>query len=427
MVGIVTVLVLILLDVIPGRKPSRIPKTTLEVWGVFDDRTTFEALFGGFIGQEFYKNVTINYSEKFIDEYEDDLINTLAEGRGPDIFMIHNTWLPKHRSKIDPWLQDEIIWNGSLLGPVSARDYQITFVDVASNDFVRNQRIYAFPLYIDTLALFYNKDMFNTAGIPEPPRTWKELEEAARTLTRYGADGRIARPGIPLGSAVNINRSTDILSLLFLQNEVPIIDTTTGGAKPTLSRGKGVEVLDFYTSFAKSGSTNYVWDPSVSYSIDSFYQGETAMMINYSHHIQTLEEKNPHFRFDVASIPQSLGGTKDISYANFWGFAVSKNSENKKVAHELIRWMSQKDVLEQYAELTRKPTSRRDLILWQGVNYPELEVFVRQTLTAESWYQPDQRRVETVFEDMIESVVSGERSPREALQKAENELGLLIR
>lgn len=437
---IAAVLILILLDVIPGRKPSRIPKTTLEIWGVFNDRKIFEDMVEEFTSQDFYKNVTIKYQEKFIDEYEDELLNAFSEGRGPDIFMVHNTWLPKHESKIDPWPQDETLFKGSLLGAMSARDFQITFVDVCYKDFVTGQKVFALPLYVDTLALFYNKDMFNTAGIPEPPTTWEEFEDTALALTRYDESGEIVRSGIPLGSANNINRSTDILSLLFLQNDILVIDTTSGVPEPALARWDSEQVLDFYTGFAKKGSPNYTWNPEGKYSIDSFYQGEAAMMINYSHHIDTLLEKNVYFRFDVASIPQVEGSEKDISYANYWGLAVTKNPQNnrnlkdnidhssrKRVAHEFIRWMSQKEVMQRYVELTKRPTARRDLVLWQGTSYPDLNVFSRQALQAESWYQPDQRRVDAIFKNMIESVVEGELSIREALQRAEEEMRLLLR
>lgn len=434
-VGIVTVLALILLDVIPGRKPPRIPKTTLEVWGVvnstrtavFDSPRTFQEFTEEFTGNDFYKNVTIRYTEKFLDEYEDDLLNALAEGRGPDIFMVHNSWLPKHRTKIDPLPMEEYLWKGSILGPIGARDFQTTFVDVAYKDFVKDQKVYALPLYVDTLALYYNKDMFNTAGIPIPPSTWEDLETTARTLTRKDAEGNILRSGITMGSAKNVNASTDILSILFLQNGNPIVDLASGTPQPTLLRYGASDVLDFYTSFARKGDENYMWDSDGHYSIDAFSWRESAMMINYSHHARTLRKKDPSIRFDVAPIPQPKDSQKAISYANYWGLAVSATSAHKNVAHEFIRWASQKESQMRFLELTGHPTARRDLVLWQGTSYPDLEVFVKQALQAESWYQPDSRRVETIFEDMIESVVSGALVFREALERAENELQLLIR
>ena len=270
--------------------------------------------------------------------------------------------------------------------------------------------------------------MFNTAGISAPPATWESLEDVSRALTRFDANGDVVRSGITLGSAENINRATDILSLLFLQNGNPIIGTARGTREPTIAR-EGQEVLDFYTNFAKRGNENYSWDFNGLYSIDAFYGGNAAMMINYSHHLKTLREKNPHFRFDVAPMPQVSGSVKDINYANSWGFAVAMSSPSteKGVAHEFIRWLRQKENMQKYAELFEQPISRRDLMLWQGLTYPQLGVFSRQTLSAVGWYQPDSRRVGTIFEDMIESVIRGERTTNEALRKADDELRLLLR
>ena len=47
------------------------------------------------------------------------------------------------------------------------------FVDVVSKDVIlEDNKIYGLPLSVDTLAMFYNKDLLNNAGISEAPKYW---------------------------------------------------------------------------------------------------------------------------------------------------------------------------------------------------------------------------------------------------------------
>jgi len=74
----------------------------------------------------------------------------MATGRGPDIYMIHNTWIPRYEEKL-LGVPSELI---------TIKDFQENFVDVVYKDFIVDGYIAALPLSVDTLALYYNKDIF---------------------------------------------------------------------------------------------------------------------------------------------------------------------------------------------------------------------------------------------------------------------------
>ena len=155
---------LIYLGVVPGLKigPERAP-ATVEIWSVFDDQDVLAPLVLSF--QEQYPNITLTYQKKSVQDYEDELIRAFAVGKGPDIFMLHNTWLLKH---------------GDLLSPAPANifpidDFRKRFVDVVQKDFTYKNDIWGVPLYVDTLALYYNINLFNSAGYIKPPENWEEF------------------------------------------------------------------------------------------------------------------------------------------------------------------------------------------------------------------------------------------------------------
>lgn len=394
-----------------GCKEKETPlKANLVFWGVFDDSDAFEPLIRDF--KATYPKVNIEYRKKTIEDYEKDVVNALAEGNGPDIFMIHNTWLPKHQAKITPIPVE-------LMG---IKEYKDTFVDVASDDFISEEGIYAVPLYIDTLALFYNKDFFNNAGIPKPPVTWEEFQSHVEKLTKRDDSNNILEAGAAIGTAKNINRSPDILSALMIQKGT---EMTSDNREASFSDSLGQDALRFYTQFADRRKTSYTWNPLLHYSIDAFSERTAAMMFNYSYQYQTLKAKDPRLNFKVAPFPQIDKNIK-TNYANYWAPAVSASSENTQAAWTFLKFITEKQETEKYLSITKKPAARRDIIETQKTD-PEIGVFAEQALSARSWYQIDNTAIDKIFADAIEDVVAGKSSVSQALSEAEEKINVLTR
>lgn len=406
LIGAASLIILgLILAFVFGRKTTT---TTIEgellVWGVFDDTDIFGEAIKSF--NVVYPNVKITYQKKSVDSYESDLVNALAAGRGPDILYFHNTWLPKHIDKIQPIPKENM----------TASQFDATFVDVAREDFVSGGEIYALPLFVDTLALFYNKDIFNSVGIANPPSTWEGLLSMATlpSLTQKDTAGNITKSAVALGTAKNINRATDILGLLMLQsgtqmfNENQNVATFDGTVRVgDIEYPSGQKALEFYANFANPRKTVYTWNNQMAYSIDAFLEGKVAMMINYSYQIANLRNKSPHLKFGVSLMPQFRGSKQVVNYANYWGLAVAKTSENRDLAWIFAQHATQKDTIKNYLDLTDLPTARRDLIDEQRQESGELGIFAQQSLSAYSWYQPDNVAVDKIFAEMIESAILG--------------------
>src|SRR3989344_8528088 len=215
-VFVVFITVILILQNLGGGSPSR---ATLEFWGVYDDRQSFSDVFSSF--QRIEQGIKINYRQFSYEDYEKAMIDALAAGSGPDLVMIHHTWLAKHRDKLTP--MPDSSGSKEIVYP-TAVDFQNQFVDVAYQDLVFETKIYAIPLYVDTLAIFYNKDMLNIAGITTPPKNWEEFNQDAELLTKFDGRGNITQSGAAMGTARNINRSTDILAALMIQNGTQMTD-----------------------------------------------------------------------------------------------------------------------------------------------------------------------------------------------------------
>ena len=235
----------------------------LQFWGVFDDSGVFRQSIDAF--RLDHPEINVTYRQFTFEDYEKALINAFASGAGPDIYMIQNTWLPRYEDKILP-LPQQIPGQDTAL--FTLREFREQFVDVAEKDLVVGDEIYGLPLYIDTLALYYNKDIFNSLGISQPPQTWNDFNEYAESITIADSRNNISRAGAAIGTARNINRSTDILSLLMLQSGVPMTDSDQVGAEfSNITDGKdlGEVALEYYTDFANPAKRVYTWNDGLHY------------------------------------------------------------------------------------------------------------------------------------------------------------------
>lgn len=399
-------------------------EATLEFWGVFDEPTLYSDVIRGF--QRENPGVKINYRLFSYNEYEKRLLDGFASGTGPDIWLMHNTWLPQHGDKIAPLPQNIENQEKPLL---TVTDFKRQFVDVTLADLVYNDQIYAMPIYVDTLALYYNKDVFNTAGIATPPATWNEFNKVVEKITQLDDRGGITRAGAALGTARNINRSTDILSLLLLQSGVKM----TNGENTNATFADSIDkqdvadtALQFYTDFANSDSPVYTWNNIQHYSVDAFTENNAAVMFNYSHQIANLRDKAARLNFGIANMPQFNPSDNAVNYANYWAPTVSKQSKFPITAWKFLIYLSSEEGATTYLNASGRPAARRDLITVQQ-NEADLGIFAEQALSARSWYQADNVAIENILADMIDEVNFGRATIHEALVAAENKVSVLMR
>lgn len=410
-IGIVVLLLIMGIIFFLGKKPSTPAPAALEFWGVGDDEEVWAGTLAAF--QEKYPYISLTYRQFTGENYEENLINSLAEGRGPDIFMLKNSWALKHKDKVYPLPQN--------LLKVSVQDFKKTFVDVAAHDIItKDNRILGLPTYIDTLALFYNRDLLNAGGIAQVPDTWEKLADSSQKITRLTPAGDIQRSGIALGSTKNIEHAYETILALMLQNGDPI----TNAEEELVFGPKAGEAVRFYTSFADSSKKNYSWNSRLKNSLQEFAEGTVAMVYGFSSDILRVRAKNPHLSFSVASLPQPSVGSVPATYATYFFPAVSKFSQNPEAAWSFVIFAASRDGVSPYLEATSRAPARRDIIS-AGAPNEELTVFYRQALVAKSWLSPDEKATRLLFDNTLELIL-GKTAPEEALRQLREQLQLLL-
>ena len=383
---------------------NAIKPITLTFWQTFDDSDAFTEIIDKY--QTLHPNITIDYRKLRYEEYENQLLNAWAEDRGPDIFALQNSWIKKYQAKIIPMpdsitmaylvqtgtIKKEIVPQLKTVNSLTLRDLKNNFADVVASDVVlEDGKIYGLPLSIDTLALYYNRDLLNSAGITSAPRFWnKEFQQSIKKLSKQDPKKGLIQAGIALGTSKNINRFSDILSVLMMQNGAIMSESGQimfQSVPLTMSNdyNPGLEALRFYTDFANPAKEVYSWNNDMPNSIEAFASGNLAMVFGYSFNLEQIRAQAPKLNFGIAKLPQIEGNPMEINFANYWVESVSKKSKNPNEAWDFIQFLTKEENAKIYLAKTKKPTALKSLIGTQKDN-EDLGVFAQQILTSKSWY-----------------------------------------
>lgn len=385
---------------------------TLTYWGLFEPAAVLQQVIADY--EKVNPKVKIKYSQEDLRDYRERLQAALGRGEGPDIFRIHQSWVPMLGSYLS--LLPSVVYEPTAF----AKD----FYPSAKETLQFHGSLVAIPLMTDGLALFYNEDLFRAIGA-SPPKTWDELRQAALNLTVRDEQGKIRTAGVALGTTANVDHWSDILALMMLQNGVNLADPTSPLA---------ADALSYFTLFTK---VDRVWDQFLPSSTYSFATGSLAMYFGPSWRVFDIKAINPSLNFKIIPVPQ-LPGT-NITWASYWAEAVSKNSTNQGEAWKFLKYLSSKEVLERVYQtesnqrLFGEPYPRQDMADLLKTQ-PYVGAFIEQALSAKNWYLSSNtqdnglnQQMIKYYEDAVNAVNQGQDSAASLATTAQGVAQVLIK
>lgn len=413
-IGVVLLLGLILFFLTRRNNAQPEEKITLVYWGLWEPESVMRPLIEKY--ESINTHVNIEYVQRPFTQYDSTLFTRISQGTtdntpSPDIVRIGNSWLNKFQPYLSP-LPSSVM---------SASEYSQSFYPTALTDFTGTDgNIYAMPLEIDGLALFYNKKLFNDAGITEPPTDWDAFIEAAKKLTKTEGD-RIVQAGAAMGNSQNIKHSADIYSLLLLQNGVTIIDSTA--KQVDFSSTRAQSALEFYTNFI---SLHKTWSPDLANDIEVFYSGKLGMMFAPSWRAFDVIASAPEIEFGIAPAPQ-LPGNQPVNYAMYWGEAVTRTSSNQLEAWKFVKFLSEPEQQKAFFSNSSQirafgePYSRVSLAS-ELSSHQYASAFTQMAPTMKAWRMPEQFLMEDSIRTAINDVAEGGVDISTALREAQERI-----
>lgn len=358
------------------------------------------------------------YVEKSPDTFDNDLLEALAAGTGPDMFFISDDLAYKYSNKIFtiPYTSFPI------------NTFKSNYVG-AGEVFLTSKGVLAFPLTVDPLMMYYNRSMLDANGIAYPPSYWDEFGNLIPLLTKKDSKGMITESTVALGQFSNVLHAKDILASLFMQAGNSIVAEKDGSFISALSENNGAydlgSILKFYTDFADPLNSVYSWNKSFSSSEDAFSAENLAFYFGYASELQSLVNKNPNENFLVTAIPQIRNSSFKLTGAHVTGIAISSFSKNFNTAFTAAGLLANGSFASSLANALGIAPARRDLLNIKPTD-AYLPIFYNSAFFAKSWLDPSPADTNTIFQGMVEKVLSGSMSTTDAVSDAGAKLGLLL-
>lgn len=394
---------------------TSIPAVT--IWGTFP-KETFD-LYVSKINTSLAQPIIVNYEEKRADTFSQQFVAALARGTGPDGILVPVDMLLPHYDKL-------------ALIPFSALP-QRTFIDSYIDEaqiYLNQNGTLALPFTVDPLVMYWNRDIFNAAGIAAYPRFWDEFTGLNKRITVKDANGNVRKSALALGDFTNINNAREILGTLIMQTGNPITVTTGEGlVESTLTPSATVSpvpALDFFTRFVDPNSADYSWNRGLPPSKSAFLSGMLATYIGFASEISDLRDKNPNLNFDVAPLPQVRTGGVRAAYARMDGFSIVRASSVPNAVFQVISILTDPTHLAELNKTLYLPTVRRDVIA-RGSTDPYITIFDQAALIARTWIDADPVASRAIFAEMIRSITSGQKTTFQAIQDAGDQYTIVLK
>jgi len=285
-----------------------------------------------------------------------------------------------------------------------------------------NGKSYGMPWILDTKYLFYNKEILEKAGISNPPATWAELAEQAKTIKEKGL---LEHP----------------IVWSWAQAEAAICDYTTllsayqgtfldEAGKPTFQTGGGLEALKYMVDLYASGLANPNSKEFLEEDVRGVFQnGEAAFALNWTYMYNLAnagDDSKVAGKVGVVAAP-GVEGKSEVSAVNgSMGLGITTTSQHPDEAWKYIVHMTSQGVQNQYAKLSLPiwASSYSDPAVTAGQE--ELIAAAEKGLAA--MYPrpttPKYQEMSAALQQAIQEALLGTSSPEDALKAAAENSGL---
>lgn len=273
-----------------------------------------------------YSGWTVNIQNIDNADYYTKLLTMMAAGSPPDVYQLSesdvaNYWGQGLLADITPFA------NGS--NPMSLDG----FYPSVKNVFTIDGKMPVVATSMATYAVYYNKDLFDAAGIAYPTAgwTWADFEKAAKQLT-ITQNGKITQFGAALTP-----KSDDIEPLINAMGG-SILSPDGKTATGYLDSAKTVAAVKYYTDLAQAVSPTVDDQTALGSAGSILTTGKVAMDVDGPWPLSTYQA-DKSLNFGVVEMPSYAGeaGT-DWIYAGAYGIAAK--SPNQQMAWNFIKIMS---------------------------------------------------------------------------------------
>ena len=344
-----------------------------------------------------YQPIQANYIEK--------IQLMLGTGTAPDVFMLESFWAPT-LIKYDTLMPlDDLIASDPTF---DLADFEPSLLDA----FRHEGKLYGLPKDYSTVALFYNPELLEAAGIDKPPADWVELEEYAARLSRdTDGDGDTDRFGFGTVDSVEF-------VLPFVWQNGGALMTPAGGID--VSNAAAIEAIEFLKQLRVSGHAAVPTDVGASWNMEAFGRKRLAMTISGLWAVNFMETTFPDTPYRVAPIPV---GEEPGAIAYVVGYVMPRAVKDEEQAWQLLRDLTSKAGQREWAELGLGLPPRRSVVENFGLRDDAIRsVFIDTAAYARTWQLGPDQRVMDELQTAMQAIFLIDTPIEDALRRANERL-----
>lgn len=222
------------------------------------------------------------------------------------------------------------------------------FVDSIKVQGTYDGKLYALGATESSVALFYNKDMTDAAGITMPEKiedtlTWSEFEEIAAKLTT----GDVVGTNIIMDQGEGLPY---VLEQFWISNGTDFVSADGSTAEGYVNSDQGIEAANFLNGLIQNGYANV--DPIQ----QEFHNGKCATMLGGSWEVATLETQFPDLNWGVTYFPVADNGGINTSPTGDWAACITMNADAEAAGQVISFLMNQENVTTYAQAIAKLPT-----------------------------------------------------------------------
>ena len=347
------------------------------------------------------KQTTFPYAD-----YQTKIAAAMPAGQGPDVVQLFYGWLDNFVGAkfIQPLPRDAF--------PPAAIEKEFYPIVSAMK---RDGEYYALPTAVRSLALFYNKKLFQEAGLDPntPPKTVDELLDFAKKTTKRDGAGNMLSAGITLdfpGQDYHWWRET----LLRQNGGAPYSDDNR---KVTYDSEAGAKSLNWYADLQrvhKVGQVGFMDEGQA-----AFRAGRAAMTVDGSFRLGAFGGIKA-FEWGVAELPASADGKK-ANFASYWvnGITTKPTGEKLEAAKKFLAFVTTPEAMQLWLETVGElPARKAAAETEKNLNHPVYGPFLKALNYSHATVFVDEMAQRQVSLDMLNRVLLQNQDAKAALAEA---------
>jgi len=379
----------------------------LTLWSLDKDTQPAPTLVKEFNDQ--HNGITIEYRLIQFDDVVTEAMRAYATGQAPDIIAVDN---PEHAlfSSRGAFLDiSDMIKSSKVIKPENYFPGPLKSVEW-------DGKYFGVPKATNTIALYYNKDMFKAKGLDpnKPPQTWDELVEDARKLTDP------AKNVYGLAFSAKANEEGTFQFLPWAQ--------MGGGSYEHINADGAVKALEVWKTImdeklaSPDTLTRGQWD-----STGTFNSGNAAMAISGPWELDRMM-KEAKFDWGVTLLPVPKEGAERSSAMGDFNWAIFSTTKHPAEAFKALEYFASQDdkMFKNFGQLP----ARSDISIpetGQPLKDAALKVFLEQLKYAKPrGPHPQWPKISKAIQDAIQAALTGQMSPKDALDQAADKIKAVL-